>query len=235
MMNHAIIVLTKHIIGTLVKPCPGFVPGQVSVFTFAKQLLLQGWNLTHFTSFATILTAIAYKTPTLTECQDEGLKTADCSTVASTGSVSQWRQARGLKQDTKRSSQPLTIQLLVRFHKRRRVGLRYSIDDPFPTERQPKAAVNIIREALYVKAHLKINPNEYAIVTAEKLGIHRRRIPKLMTVIDRLPADFQQKLYECPDNRVHRIFNLKRLYKIASFETKDNMRKAIQTLKPDLI
>ena len=35
------------------------------------------------------------KTPTLTEGQNEGLKNADCSTVASPGSVSQWRQAKG--------------------------------------------------------------------------------------------------------------------------------------------
>lgn len=121
----------------------------------------------------------------------------------------------------------------MKFHKRRRVGLRYSIDDPFPQERQPKKAVNIIREALYVKAHLKINPNEHYIETAEKLKIDRKRIPKLMAVIDRLPADFQQKLYECPDNRIHRIFNLKRLYKIASFEALESMRKAISSLMPN--
>ncbi len=35
------------------------------------------------------------KTPTLAEGQDEGFKAADCSPVASTGSVLHWRQARG--------------------------------------------------------------------------------------------------------------------------------------------
>ncbi len=35
------------------------------------------------------------KTPTPTECQDEGFKGANCDPVAPKGPVSQWRQAKG--------------------------------------------------------------------------------------------------------------------------------------------
>ena len=113
-----------------------------------------------------------------------------------------------------------------------KVGNQYKLDDPFPKERQPEPAVNIIQQALYVKAHLKINPNEYAIVTAERLGIHRKRIPKLMTILDRLPAGVQQKLHACQDNRIHRIFSLQMLHKIAQLETRDQKIDTINTLYP---
>lgn len=136
----------------------------------------------------------------------------------------------GPNQATRRVSEPQSIQLLVKFYKRRKVGNRYQLDDPFPRERQPDPAVNIIQQALYVKAHLKINPNEFAIVTAEKLKIHRKRIPKLMTILDRLPAEFQQKLHECPDNRIHRIFSLRTLHEIAQLETKEQRQKAVSSL-----
>lgn len=131
--------------------------------------------------------------------------------------------------------EPQSIQLLVKFYKRKKVGNRYQLDDPFPKERQPDPAVNIIQQALYVKAHLKINPNEFAIVTAEKLKIHRKRIPKLMTILDRIPAEFQQKLHECPDNRIHRIFTLRALHEIAQLETKERMQHAINSLMPQRI
>jgi hypothetical protein len=118
----------------------------------------------------------------------------------------------------------------VKFHKRKRVGLRYQLDDPFPKERQPEPAVNIIQQALYIKAYLKINPNEYAIVTAEKLGIHRKRIPKLMTILDNLPAEFQQKLHNCQENRIHRIFSLKKLHSISQLNSKGIIQKEIKSL-----
>jgi hypothetical protein len=111
-----------------------------------------------------------------------------------------------------------------------KVGNQYKLDDPFPKERQPDPAINIIQQALYVKAHLKINPNEYAIVTAEKLGIHRKRIPKLMTILENLPAEFQQKLHNCQENRIHRIFSLNKLHSISQLDSKEQMVKRLDSL-----
>ena len=70
------------------------------------------------------------------------------------------------------------------------------------------------------------------IVTAERLKIHRKRIPKLMTILDRLPAEFQHRLHDGPDNRIHRIFSLRTFHEIAQLETQDRMKDAMNSLNP---
>ena len=153
--------------------------------------------------------------------------------MAQTRSCSREANIWGLKSVTRRVSEPQSIQLLVKFFRRKKVGNRYQLDDPFPRERQPDPAVNIIQQALYVKAHLKINPNEYAIVTAEKLGIHRKRIPKLMSILENLPAEFQQRLHNCQENRIHRIFSLRTLHNIAQLNSKEQMVNRLESLLPN--
>jgi len=121
----------------------------------------------------------------------------------------------------------------VKVYKRRNRRLELSLDRPFPEMvREIKKPKNIVRIALDVKAYLTINPDSTQTMVAEHYKLTRARISQLLKIVENLPAHFIKKLEESEDPILLRTFSGKRLLKLASFETKEHMQKAIDSLMP---
>lgn len=121
----------------------------------------------------------------------------------------------------------------MKVYKRRRRRLELSLDRPFPEmARQVKKPKNIVRSALDVKAYLTINSGSTYSTAAEHYNVTRARISQLIKIVDNLPAHFIKKLEETEDPILLRRFSGKRLLKLASFETKEHMQNAIESLMP---
>jgi hypothetical protein len=135
--------------------------------------------------------------------------------------------------DTSRVSQDQYIQLLVKVYKRKGKRLELSIDQPFPEITpivyKPK---NIVRIALDVKAYLTINPDASYTTAAGHYNVTRARISQLVKIINNLPAHLNKKLDETEDPILLRRFSGKQLLKLASFETRDHMQQAIDSIMP---
>gem|GEM_PF-6980768 len=91
-----------------------------------------------------------------------------------------------------------------------------SIDLPFPAERRPDSPVNVIRQALTVRSFMLANPNETYFSAAPKLKLNRKRIAKLLRLLDALPTDFIEKAKEYTDPKVLHKMSVKRLLEIAN-------------------
>jgi hypothetical protein len=91
-----------------------------------------------------------------------------------------------------------------------------SIDHPFPEKLRPEPPVNVIRQALTVRAFMLANPDETCLSAAPKLKINRKRIAKLLQLIDALPNDFIKKGKEYTDPKVLHKMSIKRLLEIAN-------------------
>ena len=62
------------------------------------------------------------------------------------------------------------------------------------------------------------NPDETYLSAAVKLNIHRKRVARLLQVIDALPDDFIERAKECTDPAVLRRMSVSRLLKTSSKE-----------------
>ena len=91
---------------------------------------------------------------------------------------------------------------------------------------------NIVKIALDVKAYTEVNPGHSYSLVAENFNVSRARISQLLKIIDNLPTYFIKKLQETKDPIMLRRFSGKRLLKLASFETKEHMQRAIESLMP---
>ncbi len=121
----------------------------------------------------------------------------------------------GPKQDNSRVSQPHTIQLVVAFYRRRKARLEVSLDLPFHAERRPAPPVNIIQQALQVKAYMQANPHETCLSAAKTLKIHRKRIAKLLQIISALPPDFIEKAKKYTDTKTLCQMSVSRMLQMA--------------------
>jgi hypothetical protein len=122
----------------------------------------------------------------------------------------------------------------VKIYKRRNRRLELSIDQPFPapTPQLAKMPKNIVKIALDVKAYTEVHPGHSYSLVAENFNVSRARVSQLLKIIDNLPAYFIRKLQETKDPIMLRRFSGKRLLKLASFETKEHMQSAIDSLMP---
>ncbi len=130
------------------------------------------------------------------------------------------------KADTVRVAQTQTVQLLVKFHSRRGKAVMYSLDLPLPEKKRriPRTPTNIVQEALRIKDYMATKKN--CSKAAKELKIFRRRIPKLLTIANNLPADFIERMTTCTDPKILKKFKLCRLYRIASLD-KEQMIKTL--------
>jgi len=112
----------------------------------------------------------------------------------------------GLLNDNKRDFEPKQIQLLTSFHRKRYGRLMFSLDLPFPEKPPEPEPVNIIQEALQAKTYMKAHPDETYLSAARKLNFHRKRISKLLSMIDMLPPGFIEKAKNCSDR--HLLHNI---------------------------
>ena len=122
----------------------------------------------------------------------------------------------GLKRDSSRVTEPHTVQLLVSFYHRRKARLEVSLDLPFPLERRPAPPVNVIQQALQVRAYMTANPHETCLSAAKPLKIHRKRIAKLLRIIDALPPDFIEKTKDCTDRKALHQMSVNRLVRLTN-------------------
>jgi hypothetical protein len=113
------------------------------------------------------------------------------------------------------------------FYRRRKARLEVSLDLPFPMERRPVPPVNVIQQALQVKAHMTANPHETCLSASKTLNLHRKRIARLLKLADALPPDFIEKAKEANDPKMLHQMSINRLLRI----TTKNSSKISKELK----
>jgi len=113
-------------------------------------------------------------------------------------------------------------------------GTSISLYDPLPSLPIPPAPAykNIVAMAVRVREYLVENPQRTQTTAGNHFGITRARVSQLMTILEKIPADFIGTLRETDDQALIKRFSGKRLLKIASFKTKDRMHQAISSLMP---
>ena len=72
----------------------------------------------------------------------------------------------------------------------------------------------------------------YCEILAENFNVSRARISQLLKIIDNLPTYFIRKIEETEDPILLKRFSGKRLLKLASFQTREHMESAIESLMP---
>ena len=129
-----------------------------------------------------------------------------------------------------RVSRDHSARLLVAFHKRRRERLEMSLDEPFAAERQPAPPVNVIQQALLVKAYMRANPEESCLSAAFKLNLNRKRIAKLLQIVDMLPKSFVKKAKNYTDPVILRRMSAGALSDILQFADPEQVARKLQKL-----
>jgi hypothetical protein len=112
-----------------------------------------------------------------------------------------------------------TVQLVIAFYRRRKARLEVSLDLPFPPERQPAPLINTIQQALQVKAYMTSNPHENCLSASKTLKIHRKRIAKLLRIIDALPLDFIETAKGYTSRKALHKLSVNRLIRLTSNPT----------------
>jgi len=134
--------------------------------------------------------------------------------LASTPSVSPERQVWGLLLDKSRVTDVEQIQLVISFYRRRYGKLEFSLDQPFPQKPQKPPPINIIQQALIVKTFISAHPEETYLSAAAKLNLHRKRISKMLSMLDMLPPNFVEKAKDYTDPRILYNMNVKNINRI---------------------
>ena len=109
-----------------------------------------------------------------------------------------------------------TVQLVIAFYRRRKKRLEVSLDLPFPPERQPAPLINTIQQALQIKAYMTTNPHENCLSASKTLKIHRKRIAKLLRIIDALPPDFIETAKGYTSRKALNKLSVNRLMRLAN-------------------
>lgn len=81
-----------------------------------------------------------------------------------------------------------------------------------------------------VKSYMTEHPDENCLSASAKINVHRKRIAKLMTILDNLPKEFIEKHKDCNDPSILHRMSVKPLYQIAQIENKEQMKIAIESL-----
>ena len=100
--------------------------------------------------------------------------------------------------------------------------MEVSIDEPFPVEPQSEPPINVIQQALMVRAFMQANPDETCQSAAAKMNIHRKRIAKLLRLIDALPGDFIEEAKKCTDPGILHKMSVQRLLRTTRSNTRPN-------------
>jgi len=135
----------------------------------------------------------------------------------------------GLLLDKSRICQPQRVQLVIAFHRRRCGKLEASLDLPFPERPKKEPPVNAIQQALAVKAFMVANPDHTCLSAAGPLNMHRKRIAKLLKILDTLPADFIKQFKDCRDPRILHRLSVNHLYQIASGRSPNRIIKELNS------
>jgi hypothetical protein len=123
------------------------------------------------------------------------------------------------------------IQLVIAFHHRRRGKLEASLDLPLPEKPPKPAPVNVACQAAMVKNFMTANPDETCLSAAAKLNINRRRIAKLIKIIDTLPQHFIEKISNCNNRSLLHRLNANHLFYIAGLSTEAERLRELSRIK----
>ena len=126
-----------------------------------------------------------------------------------------------------------TVQLVIAFYRRRKARLEVSLDQPFPPERQPAPLINTIQQALQVKAYMTANPRETCLSASKPLKIHRKRIAKLLKIIDALPPDFIETAKGYTTRKALHKLSVNRLMRLTSNASSMNLNNLLPKEEPN--
>lgn len=135
----------------------------------------------------------------------------------------------GLGLNASRVPQTQEIQIHLSFHRRRTTRLEVAIRQPFIEKTPPPPPVNIIHQALTAQSFMQANPDATPFSAASKLNLHRKRITRLLKIVDSLPFQYTEKLKNCNDSAILRRLKVKPLYKIACLDA-SKREQALKTL-----
>jgi len=132
-----------------------------------------------------------------------------------------------------RVSQPETVQLLITSYNRKKVRLEVSLDLPFPDkpQRKRKPPVNLIQQALNIKAHMAIHPGQTYRSAAMELNIDRKRISKLIAIMETLPPAFIEQFKDCDDPKILHRLSVQRLSRITSLSNPNSISQTLNNLQ----
>jgi len=89
--------------------------------------------------------------------------------------------------------------------------------------------------AVKVSEYIESDPQRTYTSTGDHFGVTRARISQLMTIIEKLPDDFIEKMGECEDQSMLKTFSGKRLLKISTIETEKERRNEIARILSGII
>lgn len=120
----------------------------------------------------------------------------------------------------------------MKMFRRRGRGIAISLYDPLPSQPRPPAPVykNIVAMAVRVQEYLAENPQRTYTAAGRHFGVTRARISQLMTILEKLPADFINTLSETKDQSLLKRFSGKTLLQIASMNNPQERLLQIQEL-----
>ena len=124
------------------------------------------------------------------------------------------------------------IHILVKMYRRRGKGTSISLYDPLPSIPQKPRPVykNIVAMAITVKEYLVQNPQRTYTTAGTHFGVTRSRVSQLMTILEKLPDDFIEKMGECKDQALIKRFSGKTLLKISSLDSLESRKQTIKRL-----
>lgn len=124
------------------------------------------------------------------------------------------------------------IHILVKMYRRRGRGTSISLYDPLPSIPQKPRPVykNIVAMAIKVSEYLETDTQRTYTAAGTHFGVTRARISQLMTILEKLPDDFIEKMGECEDQSLLKTFSGKRLLRIAGLKNEQNKKEAIRLL-----
>ena len=136
------------------------------------------------------------------------------------------------KTDSRLTTQPQVIQLLVKMYILRGKRKSISLGVPFPAKPKPPEPVykNIVIEALRVQAFLEEAPSQTQTDAGQHFNVTRARISQLTKIVNKLPDDFIEKMRECEDRSMLKTFSGKRLLKLAAIENEKERQNEIENL-----
>lgn len=124
----------------------------------------------------------------------------------------------------------------MKMYRRRGKGTSISLYDPLPSLPQKPAPVykNIVAMAVKINEYLEQNPQRTYTSAGNHFGVTRARVSQLMTIHEKLPDDFIERMGNCNDQDLIKRFSGKTLLKIAGLENERTKREAIELLSAAL-
>ena len=116
------------------------------------------------------------------------------------------------------------------FHRRRTTRLEVAIRQPFIEKTPPPPPVNIIHQALTARSFMQANPDATPFSAASKLNLHRKRIAKLLQIVDMLPKSFVKEAKNYTDPAILRRMSAGALSDVLQYADSEQVARKLQKL-----